>query len=310
METKIVNVTPEIATEWLGSRRKERKLRPSFVSYLVEELKRGRFLLTHQGIAFNKTGELIDGQHRLEAIRVSGVSASLMVTTGIPSEAYEVFDRGIVRTISDVTDIKRRYVQIYSFLIDMSGRGGSYGQRVSPSDVISLHKYLGLIVMALESHSNNHSRFFGAAAIRGAAVVQVANGEDKDYVFNTYRALDNSDMNLAPPVARALLKKYLQHGMSFAKASGNTGMATARVAAYNLAVYTFSAKNKYNTRLRISPELAESFKSRASDIVKLALQPKIITLERDNYESKYRQQLKENIKLQEQVVDLLQIRNT
>lgn len=52
---------------------------------------------SHQGIAFNEEGELIDGQHRLEAILLAdkispGISIPLMITWGLPLEANEKID--------------------------------------------------------------------------------------------------------------------------------------------------------------------------------------------------------------------------
>ncbi len=73
-------------------------------------MRKGHWAVTHQGIAFDTNGNLIDGQHRLEAIRISGVSVKIMVTTGVPevasSNGLSVFsmdavDRGKLRSVGD-----------------------------------------------------------------------------------------------------------------------------------------------------------------------------------------------------------------
>jgi hypothetical protein len=86
MKTQIQKITPSIASQILADRnRKNRKLVRAVSEQYAAEMKAGRWALTHQGIAFDDEGNLIDGQHRLYAVVLSGVSIDMMVTTDIPS---------------------------------------------------------------------------------------------------------------------------------------------------------------------------------------------------------------------------------
>lgn len=104
METITMAITPEIAAEMLATNENNRDLRKSVVDSLAFVMKQGRFELSPQGIAFDKDGKLIDGQHRLSAIVESHVPYVMMrVTLGCDREVYAVLDIGKNRNIADVS---------------------------------------------------------------------------------------------------------------------------------------------------------------------------------------------------------------
>lgn len=98
LQVTIETVSPAIARGWLDSRAPNRKIDQRIVDILKNDMDEGRWCLTHQGIAFYDTGELFDGQHRLEAIVLHGKPVTLMVTRGVPRSAAEPVDQGRVRT--------------------------------------------------------------------------------------------------------------------------------------------------------------------------------------------------------------------
>jgi len=71
------------------------------IGLMVEDIKNGRWRETHQGIAFDTDGWLVDGQNRLEAIAESGIGVVMMVCFDVPKEGVPVFDTGSVRSVSD-----------------------------------------------------------------------------------------------------------------------------------------------------------------------------------------------------------------
>jgi len=88
MKTTIEKITPKLAEEYLKSvdPQHQRKLVSSRADAFAREMIAGHWYPNHQGIAFDEHGRLIDGQHRLEAIRRSGVTIPMVVTRGIASE--------------------------------------------------------------------------------------------------------------------------------------------------------------------------------------------------------------------------------
>lgn len=101
IESVWVLVTPELAKLYMMANIENRAVRPKHVSRLTTDMVEDRFAVTHQGIAFDDSGILIDGQHRLSAILESGKNQWMLVTTGLPSEAKRVVDGGAKRKAAD-----------------------------------------------------------------------------------------------------------------------------------------------------------------------------------------------------------------
>lgn len=73
-------ITPAMAEEWLGKRwERQRPLREGHVQRLVADLLANKFHFGPQAVAFDVRGRLVDGQHRLEASRRSGVGFQSLV---------------------------------------------------------------------------------------------------------------------------------------------------------------------------------------------------------------------------------------
>lgn len=107
MNARIETINPQKATEYLGLNiERNRRVRQTLVDALARDMRTGAFVATHQGIAFDTNGKLIDGQHRLHAIVASGKTVNMMVTRGVPASAIGKIDIGATRSISDAMKIK------------------------------------------------------------------------------------------------------------------------------------------------------------------------------------------------------------
>jgi hypothetical protein len=112
------DITPEIAKRYLARNLANRNLRESTVRAYELDMRSGNWASTHQGIAFNDRGDLIDGQHRLTAIVRSGVTVRMLVTRGIPVEqgatkTMDAVDRGAVRSIQDQLKLQHGFRNPY-----------------------------------------------------------------------------------------------------------------------------------------------------------------------------------------------------
>jgi hypothetical protein len=105
MRTEVKWVKPEWAAVILASRNgKNRNLYEGRAIRFANDIRNGKWLLTHQGIAFDEDGKLIDGQHRLRAIVLANQAVQMMVTTGVKTagkvNAFDVMDSGVSRTFA------------------------------------------------------------------------------------------------------------------------------------------------------------------------------------------------------------------
>jgi hypothetical protein len=115
VRTQWLSVTPEYATRALDAYEKfcdehpeERLNRPvhqSQVNKYAADMKAGRWGRNHQGLAFDRNGILMDGQHRLWAVAESGVTVMMPVTYGLDREAQLTIDSGLKRTTADMAAI-------------------------------------------------------------------------------------------------------------------------------------------------------------------------------------------------------------
>ena len=105
--SEIVEITPEIAALWLDKNRdNQRNVMRSHVMHLAKEMIEGRWTVTGQPIIFDANDHMIDGQHRLRAVVLSGVSVTMMVTRGVAESAFMAIDRGRPRTSGNIFAIR------------------------------------------------------------------------------------------------------------------------------------------------------------------------------------------------------------
>lgn len=107
IETFITEITPAIALTLLERNTANRPLDKRRAARLAEEIKRGRWMLNGDAIRVSSDGVLLDGQHRLTAIAMSGMAVPSLVVNGLPPETFKTIDqdrRG--RTAADVLAIE------------------------------------------------------------------------------------------------------------------------------------------------------------------------------------------------------------
>jgi len=96
-----VLVTPEIAAAWLESNNVNRHLRERRVTQYARDMAAGRWTLNADMICFGTNGDLLNGQHRLNAVVSSGTTVMFAVQYDTPAEAMQNMDTGSARTAGD-----------------------------------------------------------------------------------------------------------------------------------------------------------------------------------------------------------------
>lgn len=117
IETHIVEITPKIASGLLEitDLSVQRKLNKVHVDFLANELSRGVWAFNGDSIRQDCEGNLIDGQHRLNACIASGVSFSSLFVKGLPTEYIHTIDvGGKPRSLANCLEINHRQSYKYS----------------------------------------------------------------------------------------------------------------------------------------------------------------------------------------------------
>ena len=104
---KVERITAPVARELLAGMVLNRPHRQRRSRMWATDMVEGRWHLTHQAIAANTSGQLIDGQHRLWAVVYadeleSGFSIDLYVARNVSPEAFDLVDLGAPRTVGEI----------------------------------------------------------------------------------------------------------------------------------------------------------------------------------------------------------------
>lgn len=215
IKSEIKCVTPEMAKAWLVSNTNNRTVRNIVVERYAKSMKEGNWIPTHQGIAFDVNGRLVDGQHRLMAVEKSGVSVDMMVTFNLDPKAFGGMDQGVARNASDLLGGNARIAEVSNLAARVL-----VSNTKPPFDVLDrVHKLVSPITQELITGTST-SKFFSSAPMKLAAITMILLGEDKAYVQDLYGRLCRGDVDNLPPVAQALVKLRLRSKIGTDKFEG------------------------------------------------------------------------------------------
>lgn len=103
---EIVQVSPALAETWLHQNTSNRSVRRATVKAYARDMQNGNWKITAEPVKFDINGLLIDGQHRLLAVREADVTVPLFVATGLPCESQDAMDSGMKRTAADALSLR------------------------------------------------------------------------------------------------------------------------------------------------------------------------------------------------------------
>lgn len=99
---EIVNLTPQLAKEYLEHLpQRQRQLSDRTVDRYAADLLSDQFPFTGDSIKFDVDGNLIDGQHRCNAVVAAEVPTPMLVIRGLAPDMIKFFDGGRARRFSD-----------------------------------------------------------------------------------------------------------------------------------------------------------------------------------------------------------------
>ena len=203
IETRLETITPETATEYLSRNAKNRSIRRTDVDTYVREIKRGTFVVTHQGIAFDEEGNLIDGQHRLMAIAMAGKPVSMMVARGIDASALSVVDRGASRTMRDVMCLEEHDGADTAAMMRSTMMLSAMNQMVAcavkkvkltPAETTTLFEHFAEpALVAYRAGVNKKS--VGRSQVVSAAIAAMHCGVDQEIIEKFFKVFHKSDIH-------------------------------------------------------------------------------------------------------------------
>ena len=174
-------VTPAMAENWLAhANTNNRRISDAHVRRLARDMTNGDWVLTHEGVAFDPSGVLLDGQHRLRAIVYSQTPIELNVWRNVTREALMAIDSGRTRSVGDI--------------LHLSGNHGRTGNREMSILRSMLGGLTGAVTLTPSQASVELSRHATAIAFSLDALPnqkQVANAITRAVIARAYYSADH-----------------------------------------------------------------------------------------------------------------------
>ena len=101
IQTEIVTLTPKMAHQLLTTNVNNRKLRIREVERYARDILAGNWKLTGEAIQVDWHGNLINGQHRCNAVIMANKPIEVLLITGLDPETQSVIDVAVKRTAVD-----------------------------------------------------------------------------------------------------------------------------------------------------------------------------------------------------------------
>jgi hypothetical protein len=243
MRFEEVLVTPEVARRWLERNAGNRRVRESHVEALALAMMGGEWRLTHQGIAFDPEGNLLDGQHRLRAVVLAETPVRMTVARDVAPEAFAALDLGKARRIADVLRSDPYDTEMATFVARLANKG----QHPTPPMVeATLRGFAAELAAFRESVPRTKVRKLTAVAVRSAVLVRSAAPGTRAYVLGAYAAVLALRLEEVPPVVQAFTRQLLGKDMN---AKGGATAKTAEV--FVRAFQAFDPKRAGVPRLQV-----------------------------------------------------------
>ena len=119
MKFERIEVTPEIAREFLKGNTDNRAIRKTRVEMYSREMAKGMWRETGEMILVTGDGRILSGQHRLHAVVKSGATVAMWFSLEEPEETYLVCDGGISRTHGDHLGLPSQQIDIPNFWLQL-----------------------------------------------------------------------------------------------------------------------------------------------------------------------------------------------
>lgn len=155
------------------------------VDALAEEIRRGNWQLSPDALAFDVTGTLINGQHRLWAVVEVGSAVLFQVMTGLAQETFTIVDCGRPRTGADALAIEgnTKDARLAAAIVrhELAYLAGETWVKVTPREIAETARKmpnLGVATATVRSCSRGFARLCAPSAI--AWVYMHALDQDSD----------------------------------------------------------------------------------------------------------------------------------
>ena len=262
IEQRVLKVTPAHAEKWLEMNTGNRRIRPSHVRHLAKQMEMGRWMLSPEPIVFSPQ-RLLDGQHRLSAVLMSGCTIEASVALVQNEDVFRVLDQGVNRNNSDLMGIPSTVLQPLQWLLKHSVNSLRKGKIV----IDDIERIKNENIFTLSYRANDiikpKDRRFKSAPFRAAYIMAVdlkmCDLETADRIYT-----DLSHMNMTD-WSRMMQSTF--HRFETAKIHGTVN--SLRSEFFMAGMYLFSEANSKKTKIILTEKFLEETEKRVRNRINL-----------------------------------------
>ena len=169
-------VSPKMAKMALGNMCINRKLRPSLIKKYANSMLQGQWKINGEAIVFSKSGVLLEGQHRMNAVVAAGISVPMLIVKGVEDskEVLATINDGASRTLTDrltmqgqtVNNIHSATLRSFLFGTSQGSNNGDTSKYTSLDYIELFEKYYDAINFAVNAVRNKKG--IAGASVCGA----------------------------------------------------------------------------------------------------------------------------------------------
>ena len=223
-QAAVVTVTQELVDDLLSRNLNNRGVRETHIAYLVAQIKTGQYCLTNNGLGIDTNGALVDGQHRLLALRAAEYPrVPILVAWGLPPESRAIVDQGLRRTMADIFHFAFEKPHVTALTIAICRFWGNYNRGVqyrkpTPNEMVEWYELLAPTFEGIVDIPN--APRLPSPVLAAICGERLANPDDERYQSFTEKLVSGASLEENSPVLK--LRNWL------AAAKSGTGGASVQ----------------------------------------------------------------------------------
>lgn len=207
MKSSIETISPKYAEYLLEKNIGNRKISRHRVSMYARDMQAGNWQLTHQGILLGKDGIVIDGQHRLHAVILSGCSVRMMVCVDDEKESAKncMVDLQMPRSAAFIIGKSTNIVGVANLAIELSKGNG----KTSNASIYEKERSIEIIEPYLDrlmNGSKSTTKNITVAPVMLAAILNIAKSRS-DYAIEQFNYMRTADFGKLAPAPSSFYRQ-------------------------------------------------------------------------------------------------------
>jgi len=230
MFSEVRVITPVAAKHLLEKNHEgNRVFNKGTVEKYASAMRSGNWSLSPQGLVIDgNSGEVVDGQHRLAAICLTGITISMYITYVTDPQTFKYLDQGKNRSFSDLSGVPKKVVTIVSRTLRLSETGKKDSAYVEVEPYI--YGRLGEEAARFYENVKPSGYMWNNAVLKSMAVCSIIAGnlprQEVYDIYNAFLFLNTSNMT---PCRSNFLRQVMKRDVLGAMPSDKAIISKAQI---------------------------------------------------------------------------------